>query len=108
MLHDFDDQAKTTGWSNSPTNLVERNGLALEDLDEEQQAAALAVMEAALSEQGYARLEAIRAADAYLAVNQSDSGGGGGPAGGLSFGEDLCSIALLRPAVGAVRPAQAR
>ena len=64
-------------------------------------------MEAALSEQGYARLEAIRAADAYLAANQSDSGGGG-PAGGLSFGEDLYSIAFLRPAVGAVRPAQAR
>ena len=96
VLYDFDDEAKTTGWSNFPTNLVERNGLSLADLDAEQQAAALAVMEAALSEQGYSRLEAIRAADAYLAANQSDSGdSGGGPGGGLSFGEDLYSIAFF-------------
>ncbi|MGW5877929.1 DUF3500 domain-containing protein [Nocardiopsis terrae] len=92
--------------------------MSLADLDEEQKEAALAIMEAALSEQGYDELLAIQAADDYLDENQDQSdtdgsqgqdgqeqrgeegedaasspnGEGGGPGGGapgeLSFGED--------------------
>ncbi|MDT0330921.1 DUF3500 domain-containing protein [Nocardiopsis sp. DSM 44743] len=74
VLYDYDDEAKTTGWSNFPASMVERNGIALKDLTEEQREAALAVMEAALSEQGYEELLAIQAADGYLNENQGGTG----------------------------------
>lgn len=81
VLYDFDDAVKKTGWSNFPTPVVERNGLKLGDLTDEQEAAALKVMEAALSEKGYEELVEIRKADDYLA-SQPDSGGTGGGTGG--------------------------
>ncbi|MCX4702979.1 DUF3500 domain-containing protein [Streptomyces sp. NBC_01373] len=74
VLYDFDDAAKKTGWSNFPTPVVERNGLKLGDLTDEQEAAALKVMEAALSKKGYEELVEIRKADDYLA-SLTDSGG---------------------------------
>lgn len=77
-LYGFDDPAKKTGWSNFPTPVVERNGLKLGDLTEEQQAAALKVMEAALSKKGYEELVEIRKADDYLASLPSTGGGTGG------------------------------
>ncbi|MFD6953383.1 hypothetical protein A6A08_25970 [Nocardiopsis sp. TSRI0078] len=122
VVYDFADEAKATGWSNFPVTFVERNGISLSDLDEEQEKAALAVMEAALSEEGYRELLDIRAADAYLDANQDDTSGsapegqapdgrtpdgqgpggeeppegGGGPGGGdLAFGEDLYHIAFF-------------
>ncbi|MFF3207603.1 DUF3500 domain-containing protein [Streptomyces sp. NPDC002962] len=67
VLYDFDDEAKKTGWSNFPTPVVERNGLKLGDLTDAQDAAAMKVMEAALSKQGYEELVEIRKADDYLA-----------------------------------------
>lgn len=73
VVLDYDDGAKTTGWSNFPTTFVERNGISLADLDEEQKEAALAVMEAALSEQGYEEMLAVQAADGYLDENQDQS-----------------------------------
>jgi len=97
-LFDFDDEVKKTGWSNFPTSFVARNGLALGDLTDEQAAAELAVMEAALSEQGYDRLVGIREADAYLNANRSSSGetDSGGPGGGaLNFGADLYYLAFF-------------
>jgi hypothetical protein len=74
VLYDFDDPAKKTGWSNFPTPVVARNGLKLGDLTDAQEAAALKVMEAALSKKGYEELVEIRKADDYLA-SQADSGG---------------------------------
>lgn len=74
VLYDFDDAAKKTGWSNFPTPVVERNGLKLGDLTDEQEAAALKVMEAALSKQGYEELVEIRKADDYLASLTADDG----------------------------------
>ncbi|MFI6338986.1 DUF3500 domain-containing protein [Streptomyces sp. NPDC050535] len=76
VLYDFDDEAKTTGWSNFPTPVVERNGLKLGDLTAEQDAAAMKVMEAALSKQGYEELVEIRKADDYLAAETDASEGG--------------------------------
>ena len=77
-LYDFDDPAKKTGWSNFPTPVVERNGLKLGDLTDAQEAAALKVMEAALSKKGYEELVEIRKADDYLAA-LPDTGGQGRP-----------------------------
>ncbi|MGW0821070.1 DUF3500 domain-containing protein [Streptomyces sp. NPDC002845] len=93
-LYDFDDDAKTTGWSNFPTTFVERNGIPLEDLDDDQKAAALKVMETALSEQGYEELEEIRQADVYLKEVQ-ESGNGGGPGNGDEFGVDKYYLAFF-------------
>ncbi|MFD9320210.1 DUF3500 domain-containing protein [Streptomyces sp. NPDC060053] len=75
VLYDFDDEAKKTGWSNFPTPVVERNGLKLGDLTDAQDAAAMKVMEAALSKQGYEELVEIRTADDYLG-SLSDTGDG--------------------------------
>ncbi|MGW3652550.1 DUF3500 domain-containing protein [Streptomyces sp. NPDC000878] len=77
-LYDFDDPAKKTGWSNFPTPVVERNGLKLGDLTDAQEAAALKVMEAALSRKGYEELVEIRKADDYLASLPDTGGPGGG------------------------------
>ncbi len=49
---DFDDELKTN-WSNFPVPIEPRNGVALGDMTEEQQQAALAILEVALSEEGY-------------------------------------------------------
>ncbi|XUL87894.1 DUF3500 domain-containing protein [Streptomyces galilaeus] len=78
-LYDFDDPAKKTGWSNFPTPVVARNGLKIGDLTDVQQAAALKVMEAALSKKGYEELLEIRKADDYLASLSGTGGGGGTP-----------------------------
>ncbi|MER5217116.1 DUF3500 domain-containing protein [Streptomyces sp. NPDC002838] len=93
-LYDFDDDAKTTGWSNFPTTGVKRNGIEFADLDDDQKAAALKVMEAALSEQGYKELQDIRAADDYLAEAQA-SGGGRGPGGGDEYSADKYYLAFF-------------
>ena len=59
-------------WSNFPVGVVERNGLQLGSLTEEQREAALAVARAALSQAGFATFEAVRAADAYLGTQPDD------------------------------------
>jgi Protein of unknown function (DUF3500) len=93
-LYDFDDDAKTSGWSNFPTSFVERNGIELADLDDGQKAAALKVMETALSKQGYEELEKIRQADAYLDEVQ-ESGEGDGPGGGDEYSADKYYLAFF-------------
>ncbi|MFE2311746.1 DUF3500 domain-containing protein [Streptomyces sp. NPDC059441] len=109
-LYDFDDAAKKTGWSNFPTPVVARNGLKLGDLTDEQQAAALKVMEAALSKKGYEELVEIRKADDYLASlpprtptpptgtpTATPTGGGGRPpgGGGANFGSQWYYISFF-------------
>jgi hypothetical protein len=49
---DFDDELKSN-WTNFPVRFEPRNGVALSDMTEEQQQAAMAILEAALSEEGY-------------------------------------------------------
>jgi hypothetical protein len=49
---DFNDELKTN-WSNFPTRVVPRNGVPFSEMTEEQQQAALAILQAALSEEGY-------------------------------------------------------
>lgn len=73
LLYHYDDETKSTSWSNFPVTFVERAGLNLADLSEEQQDAALAVLESLLSEQGYEQVTAIMDADQYLLENSSST-----------------------------------
>ncbi|PKI89321.1 hypothetical protein CW368_13090 [Actinomycetales bacterium SN12] len=73
VLYDYDDETKTTSWSNFPVTFVERAGLNLADLTEEQRAAAMKVLEALLSEKGYATVTGIMNGDQYLLENSSST-----------------------------------
>ena len=84
---DFDDELKTSNWSNLPAPLVERSGVPLGDMTEEQQQAAMAILQAALSEEGYEKTVGIMVSDQVLA----DEGGGGD----LQFGIDRYVAAIF-------------
>lgn len=73
VLYDFDDETKTTSWSNFPVTFVQRAGLNLVDLTEEQRTAALAVLESLLSDEAYATVIGIMGGDEYLAENSSST-----------------------------------
>ncbi|MFP7366608.1 DUF3500 domain-containing protein [Corynebacterium callunae] len=66
LLYDYDDENKSVTWSNFPVTFVERAGLNLNDLTEEQQAAALNVLKSLLNEDAYQQIEDIMAGDQYL------------------------------------------
>lgn len=72
VLYDYSDETKTTSWSNFPVTFVERAGLNLTDLTDDQREAAMAVLEALLSESGYETAAGIMDGDQYLLEN-SDS-----------------------------------
>ncbi len=83
LQYHFDDTAANATWSNLPVNLVPRNGVAFGDLTDEQLAAAKAVAEAFLSDEGFAKMEAIIAADDVLnalAASGAVQAGGQAPA----------------------------
>ncbi|MGO1183598.1 MAG: DUF3500 domain-containing protein [Micrococcaceae bacterium] len=71
VLYDYDDETKSTSWSNFPVTFIDRAGLNLTDLTEEQQQAALAVLETLLSDDAYATIEGIMGGDEYLNENSS-------------------------------------
>ncbi|MGY1643407.1 DUF3500 domain-containing protein [Geodermatophilus sp. SYSU D00703] len=96
LLYDYSDADAKSTWSNLPEGMVQRNGLAMGDLTDEQRTAALAVLEAALSDEGYQQVLDMMAADDVLAES-GDSGGG--PGGGLDWSSDNYFIAFFgRPA----------
>ncbi|MCA1718108.1 MAG: DUF3500 domain-containing protein, partial [Actinobacteria bacterium] len=70
---DFDDELKSN-WTNVPTSDEERNGVSFGDMTEEQRQAAMAILEAGLSEEGYEQTVGTMVADEVLA---SEGGGGG-------------------------------
>ncbi len=70
--------ANVERWSNLPISLVPRNGLAFGSLTSVQLAAALELAQAAMSIQGYERLQAIRGADNVLSQNNTSMGFGTG------------------------------
>jgi uncharacterized protein DUF3500 len=91
-----------TGWSNLPTGIFQRNGLRMGDMTQQQRTAALALVSAALSREGYKKVTDIMNGDEVL----KNSGGGrtggrqggpgpGGRGGGVRFGLDEYYIALL-------------
>ena len=73
VLYAYDDETKTTSWSNFPVTFVERAGLNLNDLTDEQRAAAMAVLEALLSDEAYETVTGIMGGDEYLLENSSST-----------------------------------
>jgi hypothetical protein len=60
--------ANLAQWSDLPDELFDRAGLRMDGLSAEQQAAALAILQGALSSEGYAQVTEITAADGVLAA----------------------------------------
>jgi hypothetical protein len=73
VLYDYDDETKSTSWSNFPVTFVDRAGINLTDLTEEQQAAALEVLESLLSDEAYQQVVDIMGGDEYLHENSSST-----------------------------------
>ncbi len=73
VLYDYDDETKTTSWSNFPVTFVQRAGLNLTDLTEEQQTAALVVLKSLLSDDAYATVAGIMGGDEYLHEKSSST-----------------------------------
>jgi len=109
---DFNSPQKTTGWSNLPSGIFQRNGLRMGDLTAPQRQAALAVVAAALSRSGYQKVTDIMNGDEVLKNSgggrtggrQGAPGGGGGGGGGggrgggrggVQFGIDEYYIAFV-------------
>src|SRR5690348_11621974 len=72
----FDAPEKHNGWSNLPSGIFQRKGVRLGDLNPQQLAAAMAVVQAALSKEGYQKVTDIMNGDEVL------KGEGGGRTGG--------------------------
>ncbi|MFW6187235.1 MAG: DUF3500 domain-containing protein [Actinomycetota bacterium] len=73
LVYTFDDETKTTSWSNFPVTFVERAGLNLADLTEDQQAAALEVLQGLLSDEGYRTVTDIMGGDEFLLENSTST-----------------------------------
>lgn len=86
VIHDWSDSVAKTRWSNLPGQ--QRSGLKLGALGDESRAAALAVAGEVLSDEGYADLVGVLAADDYLGTM------GSGPGGGM-YSSDNYSIAFI-------------
>ncbi|MGV9768978.1 DUF3500 domain-containing protein [Microbacterium sp. NPDC003461] len=73
VTYDFDDVTKTTSWTNFPVTFVQRAGLNLADLTDEQRAAAMNVLEALLEDEAYAMVTGIMGGDEYLGEYSSST-----------------------------------
>jgi hypothetical protein len=91
--------SQRTGWSNLPTGAFQRNGLRFGDLTPQQREAALKLVAAALSREGYHKITDIMNGDEVLKNSRGGQTGGrqggGGRGGGVRFGLDEYYIALL-------------
>lgn len=83
----FDDEAQRLRWSNLPTSMVRRAGLRMGDLKPAQREAALAVLAAVLSPQGYRKVVDIVDADEALRA--------GSGAGSPAFGRDEFYVSFV-------------
>jgi hypothetical protein len=87
---------KKAGWSNLPVDFVPRNGVRLGDLTKVQRDAAMAVVAAILSKEGYQKVIDIMNADEDLKINGGGKGKGKGKGkGGPSFGNDNFYLAIF-------------
>jgi hypothetical protein len=77
-VFDFKDEAQRQRWSNLPPGIFQRAGLRMGDLTAPQRDAAMAVLAAVLSPQGYEKVVQIVEADEVL---KGGGGGRGGPGG---------------------------
>jgi hypothetical protein len=87
---------KKAGWSNLPVDFVPRNGVRLGDLTKVQRDAAMAVVAAVLSKDGYQKVIDIMNADEDLRISGGGKGKGKGKGkGGPSFGNDNFYLAIF-------------
>jgi hypothetical protein len=86
--------SQRTGWSNLPSGIFQRNGLRFGDMTAPQRQAALQLVAAALSREGYQKVTDIMNGDEVL-KNAGGGRTGGRPGGGVRFGLDEYYIALL-------------
>jgi uncharacterized protein DUF3500 len=97
--YDFKDAAQRKNWSNLPTSFVKRGGLRLGDLTQAQRDAAMSVVEAALSPEGYAKIGEIVEGDEYLKNNNKRPAPPKGPGqqgrGAPMFGHDEYYISFV-------------
>jgi hypothetical protein len=84
-IFDFKDDAQRKRWSNLPTGAFRRAGLRMGDLTKPQRDAAMAVLAAALSPQGYEKVQQIVEADELLKTS----------GGRTIFGRDEYYISFL-------------
>jgi hypothetical protein len=93
------DSPKRAGWSNLPVTMVPRNGVRLGDLSKEQHAAAMKLVAAVLSKEGYQKVVDIMNGDQVLATGGGGKGGKGkggkGKGGKAMFGSSQYFIALF-------------
>lgn len=93
------DSPQRTGWSNLPSGIFERHGLRFGDLTPRQRDAALKLVAAALSREGYQKVTDIMNGDEVLKNKGGGRTGGrqGAPGrgGGVRFGLDEYYLALL-------------
>jgi len=66
VVFDFKDEAQRKRWSNFPTGIFRRGGLRMGDLTQAQRDAAMGVLAAALSPQGYQKVLQIVEGDEVL------------------------------------------
>jgi Protein of unknown function (DUF3500) len=85
VVFEFKDDAQRKRWSNLPTGAVQRGGLRMGDLTKPQRDAARAVLAAALSPQGYEKVQQIVEADELLKTS----------GGRMTFGRDEYYISFL-------------
>jgi Protein of unknown function (DUF3500) len=86
LQYGFQDDAERKRWSNFPVSVFKRGGLRLADLSQNQRKAALSVIAAALSPEGYQKVLQIMDGDELLKQNDRDK---------AMFGRDLYYIAFV-------------
>jgi hypothetical protein len=86
-----------TRWSNLPTGIFKREGLRMGDLTPPQRGAVMSMLSAALSADGYRKVNDIMRGDEVLRTGQGGGGGrgGSGRGGGPAFGLDEYYLALV-------------
>jgi hypothetical protein len=87
VIFDFKDEAQRKRWSNFPTGIFKREGLRMGDLTQAQRDAAMAVLAAALSPQGYQKV--LQIVEGEEVLKKTDGGGR------LIFGRDQYYVAFL-------------
>jgi len=85
VVFDFNDEAQRKRWSNLPSAIFTRQGLRIGDLTEAQREAVLAVLQAALSPQGYEKILQIIQADELLKKSSGET----------MFGHDQYYVSFL-------------
>ena len=86
VVFGFKDEAQRKRWSNLPVGMFKREGLRMGDLTKAQRDAAMALLAAALSPQGYEKMLQIVGADEVLKK---------GPGGRPDFGRDEFFLSFL-------------